>query len=321
MSRPFLDRAERTPSSPDPDTATAQTVELMCEQIARAVRDPVVQAAAKDALQFRGGPLYKGEPGEHRAIAASVWWWCYTQLRFVHHEPMIRALFNEQDQLQLLISPDVLLRTKKPAGDCAVYTSLVCALLKANGIPFEIVTVACEPSQPSIFTHVYARAVLSADGTRLPLDASHGKYPGWEVPRAHALRKQVWNEDGRPVADQACWQGLHGYTRRGMGACGFDPQSGEQWCSPDTGAGGGGWTALIQSLANQWTQIGGRVIAPQTSYQRGTGGQVLLTTPGSAPIFGSELLASTTGGGSALLWVGGGLVALLVVASIFKGKR
>lgn len=23
--------------------------------------------------------------------------------------------------------------------------------------------------------------------------------------------------------------------RKGMGACGVDPQSGEQWCSPDTG--------------------------------------------------------------------------------------
>ena len=117
---------------------------------------------------------------------------------------------GDGNELQLLIAPEALLHMERPKGDCAVFTTLVCALLDCLAIPWEIVTVAVDPRQPGIYSHVYARAVLE-DGRRLPLDASHGAYPGWEVPRSRASAVQVWDEDGNPIEDQdSGYRGLHG---------------------------------------------------------------------------------------------------------------
>ena len=161
--------------------------------------------ARKSAITWRGGPAYRGRAvnwDDTRQLACSVWYGVHSSMRFVDHAEQIRALLNERDQLQLLISPDVLLRKARPAGDCAVYTPLMCAALGTLGIHYEFVTLACDPREPDLYTHVYARAILP-DGSRIPLDGSHGKYPGWEVPREHQIRKQVWDEAGEPVADAA----------------------------------------------------------------------------------------------------------------------
>lgn len=323
MSREFLDRAERKQSSSDPDTATAETVELMCRYANQSAGDPLVQRAANDAVRrYRGGPLYSGAGADPRAIANSVWWYTHSNLKFIHHDDMIRAMWNEPGQLQLLISPEVLLRTQRPAGDCAVYTMLECGMLRSLGVPYEVVTIACDPRQPGMFTHVYARAVIGAN--RIPLDASHGSFPGWEVPRQHTTRKQVWNERGEPIEDQARWSGLHGYARRGLGVC--DPYvgcyeagtfGGSSGTSPQTSS-GGGWTSFFQGALNQGINLAGRVFAPQTTYQRGPNGQVLLQTPGSAPVFGADLLTSTTGAIPGWVWLAGGGVVLLMM---FKGGK
>jgi hypothetical protein len=199
----------------NPDNATAETIQVMCGQINKSAEDPVLRASARDAIaRFRGGPLYvaAGVDPFHDAgaIASSAWWWAKHALRFVHHDGLIQVWFNERDQLQLLISPDLLLRMSDPRGDCAIYTMLVCAMLRACGVPYELVTAAVDPHQPDIFGHVYARAVLPY-GRRLALDTSHGKYPGWEVPREHVIRKQIWDQDGNPIQDQARFSGLHAY--------------------------------------------------------------------------------------------------------------
>jgi hypothetical protein len=198
----------------DSDRATAQTIQLMREQIDRASKDPVLCAAARDAVRrFRGGPLYV-RAGVNpwtspQAIAESAWWWVKHALRFVHHNGLIQVWFNERDQLQLLISPDLLLRMKDPRGDCAIYTMLECAMLKCFGIGYELVTAAVTPGSPD-YDHVWGRAVLG--NRRLNLDASHGSYPGWQVPFEHRNRTQVWDEHGNPIEDVAPrGRGLHGY--------------------------------------------------------------------------------------------------------------
>jgi hypothetical protein len=207
-------------SMTDPDQATAETVRLMCEHIARAAEDPEVQRVAMEAVRrFRGGPteLASGQdPTAPINVAKSAWWYAKHRLKFEHHEKMIRVMFGESGQLQLLISPEILVRLSRPKGDCAIYVLLVCAILKCWGVPYEIVTAACDPSEPGIFSHVFCYAVLP-DGTRLPLDASHGKYPGWQVPFAHRSRTQVWNENGNPVADHPTYQGLGAYIAPAKG--------------------------------------------------------------------------------------------------------
>lgn len=188
------------------DQATAQTIRVMCRQIRESISMSIVQKTAERAVeQWRGGPLYtrrKFDATDERMIACSVWFAAKHTVKFREHAEQIKALLNEQDQLQLLIRPDVLLGMRTPSGDCAVFTPLICAMLGALEIKYEIITLACDPRQPEVFSHVFARAVTN-DGHYIPLDASHGRYPGWEVPREHQIRRQVWSSDGEPIEDAA----------------------------------------------------------------------------------------------------------------------
>jgi len=244
MSREFLKRAERVQSSPDPDTATAQTVQIMCRLIHESALDPLVKGCASDSVaQYRGGPLYAGlglDPFQNPlAMAESCWWWAKHNLHFVHHTKLIYAWLNERDQLQLLISPDVLLRMpargKKMVGDCAIYTMLVSAFLEALGIGWDLMTLAVNPAQPDVYSHVFPRAILP-DGRRIPMDASHGKYPGWQVPAEHTFRLQAWDASGAPVQDTAQYSGLHDYVparKANWFGLGDDLDSGGDYVSPD----------------------------------------------------------------------------------------
>ena len=361
LSRDFLRGVERYQADlNDTDVATAQTVQVMAAQAHKAARDPLVKRAAVDAVkQWRGGPLY-GMSGRDpfaspQAMAESCWWYAKHHVRFVHHNELIAAWFDEHDQLQLLISPEILVRLRKMEGDCAIYTMLLCAMLESLGLGWEIVTAAVNPREPDVFSHVWARALLP-DGRRVPLDASHGDYPGWQVPAGRQYKRQVWNSNGRPVADRAQFSGLHGYSRigRGMGdpcfpgdadynpdlCTGLTPVAptgdtsstvdlsqlypiGAATQQPTVGspsAGGGFNTgAFLANLANQWTQIGSRVLAPSTTYVRNADGSVSLVTPGSSPVLSSSVLSGGGGiTGSTLLWIGGGLAALFVVGSMMS---
>ena len=263
------------------DLATAQTLSIMAvDHIRTAAKDPAVIAAADAACRrFRGGPYYMGvDPvNEPEAIASSIWWYAKHQLKFVHHEDAIRELLGERDQLQLLVSPSLVVRMRAPEGDCAVYTMLVGALLQAKGIGFEIITAACDPNRPDEFSHVWARAVL-ADGSRIPLDASHGEYPGWQVPAAHTLKRQVWDESGRPIKDRAPrYNGLHEY-RGGRRAFGLGDDSG------DDGSSDGG--AVYTSPTDTYSVISTPLDTPDCAWGPAVGGicpsAPTVTTPTAA---------------------------------------
>ena len=164
-------------ASPDPTEATAETVLYMCELIQDSLVDGIVQQATKDADRFR---QFAASPW------ASIWWWAKHHIVFVHHQKLLVAWLGAPDELQLLIRPDALLKMTQPKGDCAVFTTLICAMLDCAGLDWEICTVAVDPRQPGIYSHVYPRVILQ-NGRRIPLDASHGKFPGWEVPAQHVL--------------------------------------------------------------------------------------------------------------------------------------
>src|SRR5271166_5916875 len=230
MSRAFMDRAFRIQPSPDPDTATQQTVELMAALIQRSANDPVLKRCVATALKqySRGGPVWAlrgidpfqaGAQLRRQAACEAIWWYCKHQVKFVHHSKQIDVWLGERDQLQLLIEPAVLVRFPfRMEGDCAIFTMLISAMLECLGIPYEIVTAAVNPQEPSIFSHVWPRSILP-DGSRMPLDASHGKFPGWSVPLSHRFRVQVWDADGSPISDagELRFSGLHGYRVRGLG--------------------------------------------------------------------------------------------------------
>ena len=244
LSREFLKRAERVKASSDPDQATAQTIQIMCGHIAKAAADPLVQQCAVEGVkQWRGGFEFAStgrDPwGDPLAIAESIWWWCKHSMRFVHHSKQILVWLGERDQLQLLIAPDVLVRMRSMEGDCAIYTMMICSMLTAMGIDWEIETLSTNPTKPDIFNHVFLRVVLP-DGRRIPFDCSHGEYPGWRVPLDQVLRSQVWDESGAAIPDEAAYQGLHSYLRNpnpwwNMGGLGQDSSSTDS-SSVDLGA-------------------------------------------------------------------------------------
>ena len=344
----FRHRAPRVQLSDDPDTATVQTVQEMCRQIHQAAQDALVQRDALDALRrFRDmGP------------AESCFWWCKHFLKFRHHGSMFEAwspeLGDPATKLQLLIAPDVLVRMERMEGDCAIYTMMLCAMLEALGLQWDIVTAAVDASQPTIFSHVWPRVMLD-DGGHESLDASHGSYPGWHVPERDLHRVWVFDSMGSRVAGdggaRSRFQGLHAYRhgmRRGFGqTSGVDPSTGEaygpdvtiptdQYLQPggtsyDLGPGyfgatpAGSMTAPAQNSA-QWAAFatalakGGLTLAEINSIQPGTvvgpNGQILRQNPGYA--VGTPTIAGNLGVSTTTLMVGG--VLLLAAVFMFSGR-
>jgi hypothetical protein len=175
-------------SMDDPDLQVAQIVSLMTAVVRHSQGDPIIAAAWRDAWDKFKGVTFGDE-------AQCCWWYAKYVVKFVHHSELLRDWLFSLDDIQLLISPDALLRMQGPKGDCAIFTTLIQALLAYRGIPYETVTVAVNPLMPEFFGHVYPQAVRE-NGSRIPLDASHGKYPGWEVPAARILKKKC----GTPMA-------------------------------------------------------------------------------------------------------------------------
>ncbi len=331
---------ERVVASSDPDTATAQTIAIMSRHVRHAATDGQVQHFAGRAVQQFSGMSGLTASNDYAQAAAAAWWWCKLYIKFVHHELILRARLGEANHLQGLITPDALVRMAQPTGDCAIFSECLAAFLAVYGVPFEFVTVAANPAEPDIFSHVYVYAVMP-DGSRLPLDASHGPFPGWQVPTGHTTRRQVWNAAGEPVADLgARFDGLHHYGLRGMGGFG-DVITLDDGTTIDMGAGSGStgdyftdnytptagfvaggltpaaspssgfnWGSTISNLLNQWTKIGGQVIAPTVSYTRDKYGNLVYSAPaGSA----SSLPALSSVGSSPLVWLAVAAGLFLVV--------
>ena len=197
----------------DSDLATAQTIQAMCEYIHRAAKDTVVHSTA----------AYAESKMRMFAVGSGCFWWAKHFVKQLPHAQFKALYAGFPQKRQLLVIPEVVVRATNPAGDCSTFSMLIAAMLESLGIKWELVTVAVEPSEPTLYSHVFVRAV-NFDGTRLTLDGSHGKYPGWEVPRVRQLRRQVWDENGNAIPDGApVLSGLGEYRRMpGLGDDGDD---------------------------------------------------------------------------------------------------
>lgn len=343
------------------DHTTLKTIRLMSRLVRSCLDDPLVKQTARQAVaQFGADPLYAGDP--ERARAAACFWWAKHYVKVMPHDRFKALVAAYPEKRQVLIAPGDLLRLSDRKGDCSTFTLLLCALLESLGVRTEFVSVAVEPDEPTLYSHVYARAVLP-DGTRLPLDASHGRYPGWEVPAADVFRKQVWDGEGEPIPDQAVrakWlnaymprRGMGRYRGMGQGIClTVDPATGDctqydtsslltidslpttPYTPPGSSvpltfqpaaaiqpAAGPTWyDSLFANLANQWTQIGSRVVAPTTTVTQGPQGTSISTPAGSTAA--ASLLsgsAFTTSNITGWLLIGGLLIGgVVLVKSLSK---
>jgi hypothetical protein len=386
---PVLSR-EQAPA--DSESSTRQTVERMAQHVRAAAGDPAVIWAAHEALRTAGGP-----GSSQRARCQAVFFWIKAHVRFRTDDALISQLFGEQDQLELLISPPVLLRAASPAGDCDDFTMLCCAMLNELGVPNRICTVKADQPDPDRWSHVYCCAGGMA------LDTSHGDFPGWEVP--HFYEKRYWDSGtGQAIATEAGsvpkpalpdsfrppafastsgfagigWfggtrqraaAGLHGLTRRGtphptpgrrrgMGddTC-YDSNGNPYDCSMgaaatitpvdiSTGVAPPGPTGGTVSdvFGNTASTVAGLPTAGQSSpasystpisttglaqmlnsgfatlqLALSPAGSVLVQNPnGSYTIQQPNSAGLTASSMSSLLWIGGAVVAVIVVASVLK---
>ena len=212
---------EKIPASADNDTATQQTISKMAEYARAGASDPVVKHWAEfGAAKFAPPPGFSKD----RGAVWSDFFLLKHCLNFVNDEPRLFEV-GEPEALDLLIAPAVLVRMENPAEDCDGFAMLTASLLQIQGIKCWFVTIACDPSDRDRWSHVFAMAEV--DGTRIPVDASKGKFPGWMVPRKHIFKWQTWDMDGKPVAIGPPEQNtLHGYRRRGVGDDAVPPDFG-----------------------------------------------------------------------------------------------
>lgn len=201
-------QAEIFQASDDNETATAQTIALMCRYIARACDDPYIRQVARDACgRFSPMAFYRDHSGAWHVDPAkaswAVFWYLKHRVKKTYDEAaMFRfGMPNEQD---LLTDPSVLLRMDKPAEDCDGFTMAACALLQCLGVQTKIATVACDRQDPSRWSHVFCLVSIpdsQGNAAYWPLDCSHGSRPGWMVPPQDIYRWQVWDLDGSKSAD------------------------------------------------------------------------------------------------------------------------
>ena len=101
---------------------------------------------------------------------------------------------RKEDTVEVLIRPadQALLIMLRGIGveDCDGYELYGGCLLTALRVMASLVTISAHPDYPGRFSHVYLAAYPQGPGgPRIPLDFSHGKYPGWEAPNKGRLKE------------------------------------------------------------------------------------------------------------------------------------
>ncbi len=165
----------------------------MAELARQDARHPIVQRAAYAAIAGAAGP---------RKEAAAIHAWIRGRVRFVD-DSQLAGFRPEPADAEVLVRPVDLLTMPSPQGDCDDSSMLCAAMLRAVGIPAAFATVAANPREPDVYSHVYTVAVLP-DGP-LALDCSTQRgvdpRPGWEV--RPAGKSRLW-----PIEESAMLRGL-----------------------------------------------------------------------------------------------------------------
>lgn len=174
------------------DGQTASVIELM----ARYAREDAKSPDVLQAVQQSKEELPDASPEEQ------VFHYVRSRVRFVHDEITALPLqtWYADPIVETLIRPrDMIALHPFAQGDCDDFSMLVAAMLMAQGIDVAYVTVAADPADPAQFSHVYVASYR--DGRRIPVDASHGPYAGWEA--GDVYRRQEWPVDdgnGKKIA-------------------------------------------------------------------------------------------------------------------------
>lgn len=159
---------EARPTMED-EAFTAQTIGRMAEYAGAASTSAIVRQAALTAA---------AEFSSQASQAGAIWKWIRERIHFRTDEETARPIAADPENTEVLIPPEHLLRMARPAGDCDDFSMLAAAMLISLGIPASFRTVAADPASDR-YSHVYV--IAHTEEGRLPMDCSHGRFPGWEV--------------------------------------------------------------------------------------------------------------------------------------------
>ena len=173
-------RVDTVPDAPDQQVAI--TINLMRRYALESAATPELRRDLELARQVGNGDVIAGI---HALVRRG--------LRFRNDDETASSINSPHNAttVEVLVAPVDLSRAieagRQPAEDCDGFSMYCAALLYAAGIPCGFVTVAADPLAPGQFTHVYSVAWPDQD-TRVPVDASHGDYAGWECPNRYGRR-------------------------------------------------------------------------------------------------------------------------------------
>lgn len=265
--------------SENSDIATARTIERMRAIVDEDRRHSSIIRLARE--------LCGGRPGVE--CVEAVHRWVRDRVVFVQDSELAAPLgFVEPGLAEVLVRPVHLLRMPQPMGDCDDFSMLAAAILRAAGIDVSFATVGADKDSPDRYSHVYVVAHLPEGD--VPVDASHGRYAGWEAPNLYGKFRE--------------W-GLSGMQGLGLVSTGATPD----WLS---------------ALITGGFDFGKTLLAPP-SYQSGPGGTTIRTAgqstfpsastlpgPASGGAFGADVVPGVSN--SMLLLGGLALLAVILVA-------
>lgn len=186
------------PLSLDPDTQVAQMIGHMRRA---AIEDSQSEPIRRDASQLQ-------MTGDH---CSDAFWFDKNRVHFQRDEQTSDpfASYVDDDVVEVMIRPRDLANMAQPKEDCDGFATYAASQLRALGIRCNFVTIAADGREPNRYSHVYLACY--PNGQRVPLDISHGAYPGWEAPNMFGKKKE-WPVDGPDGCElflmAAIWAGL-----------------------------------------------------------------------------------------------------------------
>jgi hypothetical protein len=158
----------------NPDAQVEQAIRQMAAYSVADSQTPLIQEEAARATRDAGDDPIKGAYQLARK-----------RIRFTED----RNVITTPGVVEVLIRPiDVSLLDGRigpggVVGDCDDFSMFVAALLLAQGVPCCFATVGADAENPSVYSHVYV--VAYTQNGRVAIDASHGKFCGWEAPNRY----------------------------------------------------------------------------------------------------------------------------------------
>lgn len=179
-----------------PDQQVAQTIGVMRSRVREDAQQPWFKARA---AQLIGA-------GDEIAAVRAAHQHARQGIRFVQDEENASGIagLNPAQVVEVIVRPVDMARYvdgRVAQGDCDDFSMYTAALLESQGIPCAFATVAADGRDPGQYSHVYCVAYPRnerGERVRVPVDASHGQYCGWEVPNRFGKYKE-WPVSGSMV--------------------------------------------------------------------------------------------------------------------------